>query len=146
MNGGLLVASAIGLAALASQGTKQGGPEEHLPSNIIRLTYFGERASWSPDGGRIAFMEKSFGDAYEIELSTKALRLLTHYAHPGFLRVQYLPNGDYFLIGAKTFTDIQTTRGRDQEMWILRHDFKPGDHAIPLDTRSPKASRSRERR
>jgi hypothetical protein len=132
MNGALLVASVIGLAALAPQGTKQGSPEEHLPPNITRLTYFGERASWSPDGGRIAFMEKSFGDAYEIELSTKSLRLLTHYAHPGFLRVQYLPNGDYFLIGARTFTDIQTTRGRDQEMWILKHDFKPGDRAVPV--------------
>ncbi|PYR90477.1 MAG: hypothetical protein DMF84_21080 [Acidobacteria bacterium] len=100
---------------------------------MTRMTYFGERASWSPDGRRIAFMEKSFGDAYEIDMSTKALRLLTQYPHPGFLRVQYLPNGDYFLIGARTFTDIQATRGRDQEMWILKHDAKPGDHALPLD-------------
>jgi Tol biopolymer transport system component len=128
-----LVASALGLAALVPQGTKQGSPEENLPSNITRMTYFGERASWSPDGRRIAFMEKSFGDAYEVDVSTKAIRLLTHYPHPGFLRVQYLSNGDYFLIGARTFTDIQATRGRDQEMWILKHDFKPGDRAVPLD-------------
>jgi Tol biopolymer transport system component len=97
------------------------------------MTHFGERASWSPDGKRIAFMEKSFGDAYEIDLSTKAVRLLTHYAHPGFLRVQYLRNGDYFLIGARTFTDIGTTRSRDQEMWVLKADAKPGDKAVPLD-------------
>jgi Tol biopolymer transport system component len=129
----LLVASVLGFAVLAPQGTRQGSPEENLPSNITRMTYFGERASWSPDGRRIAFMEKSFGDAYAVDVSTKAIRLLTHYAHPGFLRVQYLPNGDYFLIGARTFTDIQATRGRDQEMWILKHDFKPGDHAVPLD-------------
>jgi Tol biopolymer transport system component len=129
----LLVASVLGFAVLAPQGTKQGSPEENLPSNITRMTYFGERASWSPDGRRIAFMEKSFGDAYDVDVSTKAIRLLTHYAHPGFLRVQYLPNGDYFLIGARSFTDIQTTRGREQEMWILKHDFKPGDHAVPLD-------------
>jgi Tol biopolymer transport system component len=128
-----LVACAAAFAATVPQGTKQGSPEEKLPSNITRLTYFGERASWSPDGKRVAFMEKSFGDAYEIDVSTKALRLLTHYAHPGFLRVQYLSNGDYFLIGARTFTDIQATRGRDQEMWILKRDFKPGDHAVPLD-------------
>jgi Tol biopolymer transport system component len=129
----LVLAIAVGFVAAVPQGTKQGSPEDHLPPNITRMTYFGERASWSPDGRRIAFMEKSFGDAYEIDVSTRAIRLLTHYPHPGFLRVQYLPNGDYFLIGARTFTDIQTTRGRDQEMWILKHDFTPGDHAMPLD-------------
>jgi Tol biopolymer transport system component len=107
--------------------------EENLPSNVTRLTWFGERASWSPDGRRIAFMEKSFGDAFEIDLESRAIRLLTHYAHPGFLRVQYLPNGDYFLIGARTFTDIRTTRSRDQEMWVLRKDFRPGDRAVPLE-------------
>ena len=61
------------------------------------------------------------------------IRLLTHYAHPGFLRVQFLPNGDYFLIGARTFTDISTTRSRDQEMWILKGNAKPGDRPIPLE-------------
>ena len=131
-------ASLSGLLVLATmiaagQGAKSGSPEEQLPSNITRLTYFGERASWSPDGKRIAFMEKSFGDAYEVEVSTKVIRLLTHYAHPGFLRVQFLPNGDYFLIGARTFTDISTTRSRDQEMWILKRDAKPGDRPLPID-------------
>src|SRR2546423_7514360 len=126
------LACAAAIAATVPQGTKQGSPEDHLPPDITRMTYFGERASWSPDGRRIAFMEKSFGDAYEIDAS-RGLRLLTHYVHPGFRRVQYLPNGDYFLIGARTFTDIQATRGRDQEMWILKHDFKPGDRALPLD-------------
>jgi WD40-like Beta Propeller Repeat. len=122
----------LSITALAAQGTKPGSPEDNLPSTITRMTHFGERASWSPDGKRIAFMEKSFGDAYEVEASTKIIRLLTHYAHPGFLRVQFLQNGDYFLIGARTFTDIGTTRSRDQEMWILKADAKPGDHAIPL--------------
>ena len=128
---GLLLVA--GVAAGVPQGTKPGNPEEQLPSNIRQLTHFGERASWSPDGKRIAFMEKSFGDAYEVDATTGVIHLLTHYAHPGFLRVQFLPNGDYFLIGARTFTDISTTRSRDQEMWILKADFKPGDKAIPLD-------------
>jgi dipeptidyl aminopeptidase/acylaminoacyl peptidase len=114
------------------QGTRPGSPEEQLPPNITRLTYFGERASWSPDGKRIAFMEKSFGDAYEIEVATRIIRLLTHYPHAGFLRVQYLPNGDYFLVGARTFTDISSTRSKDQEMWILKADARPGDRAVPL--------------
>jgi hypothetical protein len=123
----------LALAPGVPQGTRPGSPEDHLPANIKRMTHFGERASWSPDDKRIAFMEKSFGDAYEVEMSTGIIRLLTHYAHPGFLRVQFLPNGDYFLIGARTFTDIGTTRSRDQEMWILKADFKPGDRAIALD-------------
>lgn len=117
------------------QGTRDGSPEEHLPAGTTRLTYFGERASWSPDGRRIAFMEKSFGDAYEVDVATKAIRLLTHYPHAGFLRVQYMRNGDYFLIGARTFTDISTTRSRDQEMWILPANARPGDKALPLDHR-----------
>ena len=64
-------------------------------------------------------MSKSFGDAFVVDVATKVIRLLTHYPGAGYLRVQYLPNGDYLLIGARTFTDIRTTRGRDQEMWIL---------------------------
>jgi hypothetical protein len=118
---------------LAQQSPKPGNPEDHLPSNITRLTSFGERAVWSPDGRRIAFMSKSFGDAFEIDLATRAIRLLTHYPHAGFLRVHYLADGNYFLIGARTFTDVRTTRARDQEMWILPRDFTPGDRAVPLD-------------
>jgi Tol biopolymer transport system component len=128
-----VLAAAVPSALLVGQSApKPGNPEDHLPPNITHLTWFGERASWSPDGRRIAFMSKSFGDAFEIDLSTRAVRLLTHYPHPGFLRVQYLQNGDYFLIGARTFADIKTTRARDQEMWILPRDFRPGDRAAPL--------------
>jgi Tol biopolymer transport system component len=129
-----LVAASLAVGAAATrQGTRQGSPEESLPPNITRLTHFGERASWSPDGKRIAFMEKSFGDVYEVDVATKTIRLLTHYPHAGFLRAQFLPNGDYFLIGARTFTDIQTTRSRDQEMWILSRNAKPGDRPVALD-------------
>ena len=114
----------IPLLCLA-QSKKSGNPEKELPPNIAQLTGFGERAAWSPDGKRIAFMGKSFGDAFEIDLQTRLTRLLTgHFQHTGFLRVQYLPNGDFFLIGARTFTDIRTTRERDQEMWVMKADAK----------------------
>src|SRR5262245_22852830 len=117
----------------AAQGGKAGSPEDRLPRTIRRLTYFGERAAWSPDGTRIAFMDRSFGDAFEVDVKTGAIRLLTAYPHAGFLRVQYLPNGDYFLIGARTFTDIETTRGHDQEMWVLKAGAKPGTPPLPLE-------------
>src|SRR5438094_9994387 len=108
---------------LIAQAKNAGNPENDPPPNIVRLTGFGERAAWSPDDRRVAFMSKSFGDAFEIDLQTRMIRLLTgHFLHAGFLRVQYLPNGDFFLIGARTFTDIRTTRGRDQEMWVLKAD------------------------
>ena len=104
---------------------KPGNPEKELPPEITQLTGFGERAAWSPEGKRVAFMSKSYGDAFEIDLETHAIRLLTgHFQHAGFLRVQYLPNGDYFLIGARTFKDIRYTRVHDQEMWVMKADLK----------------------
>jgi WD40-like Beta Propeller Repeat len=120
------ILAALFVPALAyGQARKPGSPEASLPPNITQLTGFGERASWSPDGTRVAFMEKSFGDAFEIDLKTRLTRLLTgHFHHAGFLRIQYLPNGDFFLIGARTFDDIHTTRDRDQEMWVMKADAK----------------------
>ena len=117
-------------AAAAAVPERSGGPDDSLPPNITRLTAFGERASWSPDGRHITFMSKSFGDAFVVEVESGIVRLLTHYPHAGYLRVQYLPNGDYFMIGARTFTDVRTTRSRDQEMWILRADSR--EPPIPL--------------
>jgi Tol biopolymer transport system component len=124
----IVLAGPIGVAA--GMGQKSGSPEENLPRNISHLTAFGERASWSPDGSRIAFMSKSFGDAFIVDVRTKMIRLLTHYPHAGYLRVQYLPTGDYFLIGARTFSDVRTTRARDQEMWVLP---AAGGQPIPLE-------------
>ena len=129
----VLVAAAA--SAQIAQTKKPGSPETPLPPHITQLTGFGERAAWSPDDERIAFMSKSFGDAFEVDLATRRIRLLTgHFVHPGFLRVQYLPNGDLFLIGARTFTDIRTTRSRDQEMWVLKSGASsppsPLDHKI----------------
>jgi len=117
----IALAAALLAPFVPAEPKKSGNPEEQLPANVIRLTGFGERAAWSPDDRRIAFMSKSFGDAFEIDLGTGVIRLLTgHFVHPGFLRVQYLASGDFLLIGARTFTDIRTTRSRDQEMWVLK--------------------------
>lgn len=122
---GALIAAAILGASRGLPAQKADGPEERLPPHISQLSGFGERAAWSPDSRRIAFIEKSFKDAFEIDLKTRLTRLLTgHFQHAGFLRIHYLPNGDYFLIGARTFTDIRTSRSRDQEMWVMKADAK----------------------
>lgn len=121
----ILTLGLIPARSVQAQARKSGSPETQLPPNITQLTAFGERAAWSPDGQKIAFMSKSFGDAFEMDLKTKLIRLLTgHFRHQGFLRVQYLPNGDFFLIGARSFRDISSTRSQDQEMWVMKADAK----------------------
>lgn len=103
----------------------QGVPSmTRLPPNIKRLTWFGERASFSPDDKRIAFMSKSYGDAFEIDLATGAIRCLTcHFRHPGFLRIQFLPNGDYFLIGPPEYKSNKISREIEAEMWVMKADL-----------------------
>src|SRR6185312_6737323 len=91
----------------------------------------GERADISPDNQRIAFMDKSFGDAFVIDLKTRIIRCLTcNVPGAAFLRVMHFSNGDYLLIGPAKFIDIQTSRRRDNELWYLSK--KPGSKPISL--------------
>ena len=78
---------------LCGAALKKGSPLDELPPYIEQLTTFGERADFSPDNQRVAFMSKSFGDAFEIDLARRRIRCLTC-SIPGaaFLRVQYLVN------------------------------------------------------
>ncbi len=110
---------------------KQGSPLDALPRNVELLTHFGERADISPDNKRIAFMDKSFGDAFVIDLKTRIIRCLTcNVPGAAFLRVMHFSNGDYLLIGPAKFTDIHTSRTRDNELWYLSK--KPGSKPISL--------------
>ena len=113
------------VAGLAGAELKKGSPLEALPPHIEQLTWFGERADFSPDNQRVAFMAKSFGDAFEIDLATRRIRCLTC-SIPGaaFLRVQYLTNGDYLINGPEKFLDVRTSRRRDSELWVMRKDGK----------------------
>jgi hypothetical protein len=48
-------------------------------------------ADWSHDGKRILFLEKTYGDVYEVELKTGELRALSHHDyHSGYTRALYL--------------------------------------------------------
>jgi hypothetical protein len=109
-------------------------PLEDLPPHIRQITHFGERADWSHDGTKILFLERTFGDVYEVELQTGITKLLTrHYFHEGYTRALYLSNGDILLSGSATFdaTDPWASRGEEKaELWILKKDFL--SPAIPL--------------
>lgn len=108
---------------------KPGNPLDHLPANSEQLTYFGERADISPDNQRVAFMDKSFGDAFVIDLKTRIIRCLTcNVPGAAFLRVMHLANGDYILIGPDHFEDIRTSRTRDNELWYLSR--QPGSKPV----------------
>ena len=122
----------LSLSASAFGERIKGDPLDHLPANIEVLTHFGERADISPDNQRIAFMDKSFGDAFVIDLKTRVIRCLTC-SVPGaaFLRVMHLPNGDYLLIGPQHFTDIHSSRAGDNELWFLSR--QPGSLPVRFD-------------
>jgi len=118
-------------AAASCAQRNPGSPLDHLPSNITQLTHFGERADISPDNRRVAFMAKSFGDAFVIDLDTRIIRCLTC-GIPGtaFLRVMHLSTGDYILIGPERFKDLRTSRHEDNELWLLSR--KPGSRPVRL--------------
>ena len=84
-------------------GTCPSGEFDHF--TIRQLTDFGERPVWSPDGKKVAFMDKEFGNAFELDLATGQTVCLTcSFRHYGFLRVHYLKDGDYLLLGPQRHT------------------------------------------
>ncbi|MCC6393666.1 MAG: hypothetical protein IT167_23920 [Bryobacterales bacterium] len=113
---------------------KPGNPLEHLPPTVEILTHFGERADISPDNRRIAFMNKSFGDAFVIDLQTRIIRCLTcNVPGAAFLRVMHLVTGDSILIGPDHFEDIRISRTRDNELWFLGK--QPGSKPVKMHQR-----------
>lgn len=86
-----------------------------------KLCAYGERPYWSPDGKRIAFIDRNYGDVCEMDFATRKVRNLTKDLgdHHSFLRVLFLANGDYLLIGPKVFKDRHTSRHLEAELWIM---------------------------
>jgi hypothetical protein len=116
---------------LAGQQRKPENPLDHLPKNIEVLSYYGERPDISPDNQHIAFMVKSFGDAMVVDLKTRAVHCLTcSIPAAAFLRIMYLPTGDYLLIGPAKFIDIHTSRQQDNELWFLSK--RPGSKPVRM--------------
>jgi hypothetical protein len=87
--------------ALVAQ-PRASSPADALPPHISRITWFGEQPEWRPDGKRILFVSKVFGDVYEYELATRRIYPITdHFTHFGFTSAKYLSNGDILLSGPK---------------------------------------------
>ncbi len=111
-------------------------PLDDLPDYIKRITYFGERADWSHDGNRILFIEKTFGDVFEVEVETGIIKPMTHhFFHEGFIRALYLSNGDILLSGARDFDAQNPWKSRDArnaELWVLKGDLSGPPTAIGL--------------
>ena len=109
------------------QNSKERSPLNELPPHIKRVTHFGQRADFSHDGKRILFIEKTFGDVYEVELKTRIIRPMTHhYFHEGYTRVLYLSNGDILLSGARQFDAKDPWPSRSEknaELWVLKNDL-----------------------
>jgi len=105
---------------------KTGNPQDNLPANIIRITQFGERADFSHDGKKILFVEKTYGDVYEVELSSFKISLITgHFYHGGFTRALYLANDDVLLSGCSSFDAANPHLNRQikAELWVLDKSY-----------------------
>ncbi|HTY87941.1 MAG TPA: hypothetical protein VMB80_10790 [Candidatus Acidoferrum sp.] len=132
-------------AAVAGPGAAD-SPADHLPPYITRLTAFGERADWSPDGRKILFLSKTFGDAMELDLATKAIRSLTAgYPHHGYTRALYLANGDILLSGPETFDPKHPDQARRHcYLYVLGQSLsKPAAPLGVLCSEGPAVSRRR---
>ena len=143
---GVLLADCFGQA----QDKEGKSPLDKLLAHIRQVTQFGERADWSHDSKRILFLEKTFGDAYEVELATGIIRPMTHhYFHEGYTRALYLSNGDILLSGARRFDANDPWPSRDErnaELWVLKKDLS--SKPVPLDEKcseGPAVSRKKMR-
>jgi hypothetical protein len=104
---------AVASAAMADAPASDDSPADHLPPYITQLTAFGERPDWSLDCKRLIFLSKTYGDVFEIDLATRAIRNLTaHFPHAGFTRALYLADGDILLSGPDPYDPHHSAEAR----------------------------------
>ncbi len=99
---------------------------------IRKLTEFGERPVWAPDGKKIAFVEHEFGEVYELDLSEGAgPRCITcGFEHQGFLRAHYMKDGDYLLLGPERHNNDLLDRIFDTGFYWMPADRSRGPRWI----------------
>ncbi len=123
----LIIAAVLSANNLRAGDNIGKSPLDELPPHIKQVTPFGQRADFSHDGKKILFLEKTFGDAYEVELATGKLKPITHhYYHTGYTRALYLSNGDILLSGPKRLDPDNPSAGRSEknaQLWVLKKDL-----------------------
>lgn len=128
------------------EGAEPTPPDQDLPPHITRLSWFGERADFSPDGERVLFLSKTFGDVMEVEIETGIIRNLTaHYPHHGYTRALYLANGDILLSGPIAFDPEDPGEARTSS-WLFVLESGGGEPPHPLGVKcseGPAVSRTR---
>ena len=119
-----LLAASILTAPLPAAADELPTPQLDL-DDAVMISPFGGRTAFSPDGKKIAFVGKTYGDAYEIDLATRKVRNLTQaLPHQGIMRIQYLSSGD-FLVTAPRIHNGANTRAH-LEMWVLDRNLEHG--------------------
>jgi len=102
-------------------GNKPGNPILDMPPGQRLISAFGERPVFSPKGDKLAFIGKSYGDAFEYEMATGKVRNLTDHApSEGFLRVHYMADGSFALLGPRILgkTREETRFSRIELFWM----------------------------
>ncbi len=108
--------------AAIALGQSAANPVDELPPYIRKINEWGQRADFSHDGRRILFVEKTYGDAFELDLASGKVTPTTHhYYHGGYTRALYLANGDILLSGCTSFDaeNARVNRYDKAELWVL---------------------------
>lgn len=117
-----IVAIGLSIGSIHALDQKVGSPLDDLPAAIRKVHDWGQRADFSHDGKRIIFLEKTYGDVFELNLESGELTPLTHhYHHGGYTRALYLANGDILLSGSAKFDaeNHHAYRHKYAELWVL---------------------------
>lgn len=97
---------------------------------IRRLTDFGGRPRWSPDGRRIVFVEGEYAEAYELDVATGEKTCITcEFDHEGVFRIYFMNDGDYLLLGTQKFRHRTYNRFvRNAIYWMPADRSQPPRH------------------